>query len=66
MDKMIALGGNLVGLAGVLLTVVAGVARVTNHYHLVGFEVMTLFVGGMGLTLIGSFAKLHVLTNRHG
>ena len=66
MDKIIALGGNAVGLAGVLLTVVAGVARVSGHYHLFGFEVMTLFVGGMGLMLIGCLAKLHILTNQRG
>ena len=66
MDKIIALGGNVAGFAGVLLTIVAGVARVTGHYHLAGFETMTLFVGGMGLTLIGSFAKLHILTNSRG
>ena len=65
MHNMIALGGSIVGLAGVLLTVTAGVARVSGHYHLVGFESMTLFVGGMGLTLIGSFAKLHLLSS-HG
>ncbi len=66
MNKTIALGGNVVSLAGVLLTVTAGVARVTGHYHLAGFEVMTLFVGGMGLMLIGSLAKLHTLTNQRG
>lgn len=66
MNKIIALGGNVVSLAGVLLTVTAGVARVTGHYHLAGFEVMTLFVGGMGLMLIGSLAKLHTLTNQCG
>ncbi len=66
MDKLISLVGTIVGLAGVLLTSVAGIARVTSHYYLGGFEVMTLFVGGMGLMLIGSFAKLHILTNQHG
>jgi type IV secretory pathway VirB2 component (pilin) len=66
MDKIIALGGNVVGLAGVLLTVVAGVGRIMGHYHLAGFEIMTLFVGGMGLMLIGSFAKLYILSNPRG
>lgn len=66
MDKIIALGSNVVGLAGVLLTVVAGGARVAGHYYLGGFEVMTLFVGGMGLMLISSLAKLHLLSSQHG
>ena len=62
MDKIISLGGNIVALAGVLLTATAGVARILSHYHLGCFEVMTLFVGGMGLMLIGCVAKLHSLT----
>jgi len=62
MNKLIANGGFAVGALGVLLTAFAGVWRVTGHYHLAGFETMTLFVGGMGLTLIGCFAKLHLLS----
>lgn len=64
MDKMLALGANITGFAGVLLTVVAGVTRLSSHYHLAGFEVMTLFTGGMGLMLIGIFFKLQCLTNQ--
>ena len=64
MDKIIALVSNITGMAGMFLTVAAGVARVGGHYHLGGFEVMTLFVGGMGLMLIGCFAKLCVLTHK--
>ena len=64
MNNLIGMAGSIVGLAGVLLSVAAGLARVTGHYHLAGFEIMTLFVGGMGLTLMGSFAKLHVLSTR--
>ena len=66
MDKFITLGGNVVGLAGVLMTVAAGAVRVSGQFYLGGFETMTLFVGGMGLMLIGALAKLHVLTNQRG
>ena len=62
MNKLIANGGYAIGLLGVLLTIAAGVWRITGHFHLAGFETMTLFVGGMGLMLIGCFAKLHVLS----
>lgn len=62
MNKLIANGGCGVGVLGVLLTSAAGIWRITGHYHLAGFETMTLFVGGMGLILIGCFAKLHLLT----
>lgn len=66
MDKMIAQGGNIVGIAGVLLTAVAGGARVMGQYYIGGFETMTLFVGGMGLMLIGCVAMLHGLSRQRG
>ena len=59
MNKLLAMGGLGLGMVGVILTLVSGVWRVTGHYHLGGFETMTLFVGGMGLMLIGCFAKLY-------
>lgn len=59
MHKLIASGSVGLGVLGVVLTAVAGVWRVTGHYHIAGFEVMTLFVGGMGLMLIACFAKLY-------
>ena len=66
MDKLLANGGNILGLAGVLLTAAAGVGRIMGHYHLAGFESMTLFMGGIGLMVMGCLAKLHVLSNRRG
>jgi len=66
MDKIIAQGGNIVGLAGVLLTAVAGGARVLGHFYLGGFESMTVFLGGMGVMLIGCVAMLHGLSRQRG
>ena len=59
MNKLIAMAGLGLGMVGVILTLVSGIGRVTGHYHLAGFETMTLFVGGMGLMLIACFAKLY-------
>ena len=64
MDKIFGLGGKIIGLLGVLLTVVSGVTRVSGHFYLGGFEAMSLFMGGMGLMLIGSLAQLHLLTSQ--
>ena len=64
MNTLIGKVGCGVGALGVLLTSATGIWRVTGHYYFSGFETMTLFVGGMGLVLIGCFAKLHVLTSR--
>lgn len=53
--------GNVAGLGGVTICAVAGIARIVGFIHLGGFELMTLFIGGMGLMLGACLAKLHVL-----
>ncbi len=60
MNKLIEKAGLGAGVLGVLMIAGAGIWRVTGHYRLAGFDVMTLFVGGMGLTLIGCFALLYL------
>lgn len=57
-DRLSTLGTG-VGALGCLIAAVAGVARLTGHYHLAGFESMTLFHGGVGLIVAGCFLKLH-------
>ena len=54
-------GGNGAALFGLLLCLLAGGARVAGVYYLMGFELMTLFTGGMGLMLAACLAKLHLL-----
>ncbi len=56
--------GNAAAVLGILLCVVAGVARVVGLYHVVGFEAMTLYVGGMGLMLMACLAKIHSLSSQ--
>ena len=48
MKHLLETGGNGVALLGVLVCLVAGGARVAGAYYLMGFELMTLFIGGMG------------------
>jgi len=66
MNKMIAYFGNAVGLAGLVLTVAAGVGRATGHYYFAGFEMLTLFSGGVGLMVMACLAKLQLLTSGRG
>jgi len=58
MNKLIANLTAAIAVLGVVVTIGAGLARLLGHYHLVGFETMTLFTGGMGLMLIGIVGKL--------
>ena len=66
MNKTIAYFGSGVGLAGVLLTLAAGVGRATGHYYFAGFEILTLFNGGVGLMVMACLAKLQVLSSGRG
>lgn len=66
MNKMIAYFGNGVGLAGLVLTVAAGAGRATGHYYFAGFEMLTLFSGGVGLMVMACLAKLQLLTSGRG
>ena len=66
MNKMIAYFGNGVGLAGVVLTIAAGIGRATGHYYFAGFEILTLFSGGVGLMVMACLAKLQLLASGRG
>ena len=61
MKHLLESGGNAAALLGVLLCLVAGGARIAGASYLMGFELMTLFTGGMGLMLTACLAKLHLL-----
>jgi type IV secretory pathway VirB2 component (pilin) len=64
MNRAIEHLGNSAAALGILFCVIAGAARVTGLFYIVGFEVMTLFVVGMGLMLMACLAKLHLLSAR--
>lgn len=53
--------GNIAAILGVLLCAVSALVRVAGYFYLGGFELMSLFVGGMGLMVGACLAKLHVL-----
>ncbi len=62
MLRTIEFVANIAGLAGILLCLVSGVARITGQYHVAGFEAMTLFVSGVGLMVFACLLKLELLT----
>lgn len=59
-----SLMGSVTGFAGLLIGLVAIGARLAGHYHLGGFEALTLFQGGVGLLVAGCFFKLHAIASR--
>jgi hypothetical protein len=64
MSALLSLFGGALGGVGFLLMLIAAVSRLTGHYYLGGFEVMSLFNGGVGIMVAGCFVKLHLLTLR--
>ena len=62
MDKVLDLLGNVVGGAGVITCALAGGTRLLGGYHLLGFESVTLFIGGIALMVMACLVKLHQLT----
>lgn len=62
MDKILEIIGNVAAVAGILTCLIAGVARIGGSYHLLGFEAVTLFIGGISLMLMGCLAKLQQMS----
>lgn len=56
--------GNISALAGILLCVVAGVARLLGLYLTAGYTTMTLFQVGTGLMVLACLCKLQGLLIR--
>ena len=61
MKKTLEQLGNAAAIFGIVLCFVSGLTRVAGFYYLAGFELITLFEGGMGLMLGACLAKVHVL-----
>jgi hypothetical protein len=64
MENMLVMLGRLAGIAGVVLCLVAGIARILGQFYLAGFSVSSLLQAGMGGLLIGCFALLLALHSR--
>lgn len=64
MGKLIETAGNIAALLGILLCAVSGIARVAGYFHVVGFESMTMFVGGIGLMVAACLAKLQAMAQK--
>lgn len=62
--RILEMLGNLAAFIGALLCAGSGGARLAGFYHLAGFEVMSLFTGGMALLLFSAVIKLDILASR--
>jgi len=61
MQKIIGFLGEMIGIAGVALCAVSGLWRLFGQYLLLGYEMGTLFLLGIGLMVMGCLAQLYVI-----
>ena len=59
MEKIVDIVGTVLGVIGVLVCLLAGVSRFAGNYYLMGFETVTLFIGGISIMVAACLAKLH-------
>ena len=52
---------NIVATIGVVICAVSGLSRVLGSYHVLGYEAMTLFIGGISLMVFSTLIKLHII-----
>lgn len=61
MQQMINLISNLSGAAGLLICLGTGISRLLGHYHIMGSEVVTLFIVGIALMVAACLGKLYII-----
>lgn len=62
MNKLMAMAGNVAAVAGTLLCVLSGTARILGIYDVVGVDAIALFTVGIGAMVFACLTKLHLLT----
>jgi hypothetical protein len=62
MEGILLTVGRLAGAAGVLVTLVAAVARLAGYYWIASYQTGTVLLAGMALMLIGCLGFLAALT----
>ncbi len=58
-NDVLAMLANVIAALGILVCAVAGVGRLFGSYHVLGYEAMTLFIGGISLMVFSGLIKLH-------
>ena len=59
MEKIVDTVGTVLGVIGVLICLLAGISRFAGNHYLLGFETVTLFIGGTSIMVAACLAKLH-------
>ena len=60
-NHFLGIFANIVAVIGILACAVAGLSRLFGSYHVLGYEAMTLFIGGISLMVFAALIKLHII-----
>ena len=66
MEKIIDTTGTVLGVVGILVCLLAGVSRFAGSHYLMGFETVTLFIGGISIMVAACLAKLYSVSSQIG
>ena len=64
MENLLVMLGRIAGIAGAVICLVAGFARLLGHFYIAGFSVASLLQAGIGGLLIGCFMLLLAMHHR--
>lgn len=59
MKSIIRIGGNVAAVLGILICLVAAIARMSGYHFFLGYEAMSLFIAGIGLMVMGCLGRLY-------
>jgi hypothetical protein len=62
MYKYLALAGFISGIVGMLVCLIAGLARVAGTYYLAGYQSTTVFNMGVGLMVFACLVRLETMS----
>jgi type IV secretory pathway VirB2 component (pilin) len=63
-ENFLGIVANIVAAIGVVVCAVAGFSRLLGSYDVLGYQAMTLFIGGISLMVFAVLIKLHIVERR--
>jgi len=64
MEKTYVIVGGFTAVAGIVICLAAGLARLLGNHYFLGFESVTLFIGGIALMVLACLVRLEQLLLR--
>jgi hypothetical protein len=61
MYKYLTLAGSISGIAGMVICLIAGLARIAGNYYLADYQSTTVFNMGVGLMVFACLVRLETL-----